>query len=67
MSIRSSCDICGKEAGRFDRVKKKLGDVQIEIMVAHKNVWNAGHICEDCVFEAFAKGEDVESGYVDSL
>jgi len=61
--IKYYCDVCGKELIRHtfcNRITKQLDTVRIEIMVALKNVWNAGHICEDCVLEVVKKGKYVE-------
>ena len=67
MSIRYFCDVCSTEiVGQSDRVRRKLGDVMIEVMVCNKGTWNAGHICEPCVIRVAAEGKHVghDGGYV---
>ena len=67
MSIRLFCDVCNTEIiGQSDRVRRRLGDVKIEVMVCHKNTWNAGHICEACVVRVATEGEPIDhnGGYV---
>lgn len=59
MSIRYCCDVCGKDLTNVDRVRKRLFDVAIEVMVRYKGTWNAGHICPSCVAEVAIKGTDV--------
>lgn len=57
--IRFYCDVCGVELEKAEhkRIIKKLGKVQVEILVAVEGVTNGGHICHGCVWEVLAKGD----------
>lgn len=57
MSARYFCDVCETElSGERHRIKRKLGDISVEIMVAYKHVWNDGHFCDACVLKAANEG-----------
>lgn len=63
MSARYYCDVCEKEIEKdIGRIKRKLGDISVEVMVAVKGCWNGGHVCHDCVIEAVKKGKTIERG-----
>ncbi len=62
MSARYFCDVCETELSsrRPDRVRRRLGEVTVEVMVAHKGVWNGGHLCEPCVLRIINEGEPAD-------
>ncbi|MFB6449294.1 hypothetical protein [Bradyrhizobium tunisiense] len=60
MSTKFFCDVCKAELdpeSDLKRVKRKLGDVEVEIMHAYKGVWNSGHVCPGCIINVVASGE----------
>lgn len=62
MSIKYFCDVCGKEMQRnaaSDRIKRRAANVTIEVLVAYKNVWNSGEVCESCVIKIVSGGSPV--------
>lgn len=66
MSAKYFCDVCGAELASSDlkRVKRKLGNVEIEIMSAFKGFWNNGHFCLSCVLKTVNEGEP-SSGFTE--
>ena len=63
--MRYYCDVCEDElvdARLTDRVanriKRCLGDVRVEVMVAFKGACNKGNICEKCVLRVVADGDE---------
>lgn len=70
MSYKIYCDVCNslmKE--QTDRFRRGLGDVKVEVMVAFKNVWNAGHLCEPCLLKVITEGHSLSKNdsYIDAL
>lgn len=62
MSITIFCDLCGTKLGRnavSDRITRTLGLVKVEVLVAVKESWNAGHVCVPCVERVIAEGVNV--------
>lgn len=62
MSSKVFCDVCGKEIQRnaaVDRIKRRASNVTVEVMVAYKNVWNTGDVCECCVIKIVSGGNPV--------
>jgi hypothetical protein len=59
--IKYYCDYCGKPTDDIDRVKRKLGSMEIEVIVTYKGVANSGHICQRCVIKAVREGERVKA------
>jgi hypothetical protein len=60
MSAKYFCDVCEAEMdpdSDMKRIKRKLGNVEIEIMTAYRGCWNGGHICPSCVLKAVNDGE----------
>ena len=59
MAAKYFCDACGSEIGKRDhyRVKRRLGDLRVEIIHAYKDTWNAGNVCHACVVKVVAEGE----------
>jgi hypothetical protein len=68
MSILYKCDCCGKtiEEPR-DRIRRVKGRVMIEVMVRFDKVWNAGHVCEDCVIDVVKNGSATDDAYISDL
>lgn len=60
MSVLYFCDVCGKEmpADENGRVVRTLGDLKIEIMHAHKSVWNGGNVCHACILNVVKEGTE---------
>jgi hypothetical protein len=61
--IKVFCDVCGKELQRnaaADRIKRRKANVTVEVLVAFKDQWNAGEVCEPCVISIVANGSGVE-------
>jgi hypothetical protein len=57
------CDVCGKEITRnaaIDRIKRRKANVTVEVLVAYKDVWNQGEVCESCVIAIVSNGAGVE-------
>ena len=61
------CDLCGKEMkGRLlskrgmNRIKRRKGRVEVEVLVAVDRVWNGGSVCIPCVLDVVATGKDAE-------
>jgi hypothetical protein len=48
MSIKYFCEVCKDELPRPDRLRRRLGDLTVEVMVRWKNTWNTGHVCDTC-------------------
>lgn len=71
MSARYFCDACGEEMRErdYDRVRRSLGHVTVEVMVSYKGTWNHGHVCHGCIGKVITDGIAVGSdrGYVRSL
>ena len=59
MSAKYFCDVCEAQMAASDmkRIKRKLGDVEIEIMTAYRGCWNNGHLCPACILKAVTDGE----------
>lgn len=63
MSLRMVCDSCGVEITNnavSNRLKRRLGRFEVEIMVATDGTWNTGHLCAECVIWVVKKGKPVE-------
>jgi hypothetical protein len=61
--IKVFCDVCGKELQRnaaVDRIKRRKANVTVEVLVAYKEVWNTGDVCEGCVIGIVANGSGIE-------
>ena len=56
------CDVCRREmtASDHERIKRRLGDVTVEVMVAVLGIWNGGEVCHECVQRTVREGEPVE-------
>lgn len=62
--IKYLCDVCGKEMQRnaaVDRIKRRKANVTVEVLVAYKETWNSGDVCEACVIAIVSNGAGVES------
>ncbi len=60
MSAKYFCDVCKAEMDPNSdrkRVKRKLGNVEIEIMSTFRGCWNSGDICPSCIIKAVNDGE----------
>lgn len=59
MSITRRCDKCGKKMKDHEvkRLKKTLGGISVEIIVAVDDVWNAGDVCWTCIEYVVEKGD----------
>ncbi|MEA1998138.1 MAG: hypothetical protein U9N61_02260 [Euryarchaeota archaeon] len=76
MTIKSFCDVCGKELGRnyvSDRLNVRYhynkdnedperGNqcITCNVEVGVNNTWNKGEICKECLLKALTEGEDIE-------
>jgi hypothetical protein len=59
MAIRLMCDVCNKELQRnaaADRIKRRSGNVSVEVLVSYKGTWNSGEVCEACVLKIVNQG-----------
>lgn len=61
MSVKYFCDICTTELSRqdHDRVRRKLGNVAIEVLHCFNGTWNAGNICHPCIMKTITGGEQI--------
>lgn len=65
MSTKHFCDVCEKEMtnpAEHDRVKRRLGKVEIEIMRSVAGAWNGGHVCHQCILNVVNTGEPNGTG-----
>lgn len=61
--IKIFCDVCGKEMMRnaaVDRIKRRKANVTVEVLVAYKDEWNKGDVCEACVISIVSNGAGIE-------
>lgn len=57
--IKHFCDICEKEVQRnysSARYRVKMGNAEVEILVAINGVYNSGVICLKCLLEVVNSG-----------
>lgn len=61
--VKYFCDICGKEippdAESHKRLKRTVGRLSFEVLTAIDSVWNAGHVCHDCIVAAINLRGDI--------
>jgi len=59
MAAKYFCDGCGDEIAKMEahRVKRRLGDLRVEIIHAYKDTWNAGNVCHACIVKVVTDGE----------
>ena len=65
--VRYYCDVCGKEMdflkgdnAAFNRVHRKKGRVQAEVIVYVGGTANVGQVCRECVLDIVATGQDAK-------
>ena len=58
MSAKYFCDLCRKELAKSDhkRLRKRLGELEVEIMHTWKGCSNDGNICHTCIKKCVTKG-----------
>ena len=57
MSTKCFCDRCKCEVSNTGRLIRKLGRFQAEVISCVDNVWNGGHLCQECVKDIIIKGK----------
>lgn len=56
--LKAFCDMCQKEInGTSDRLRRKKGNISIEVMVCVNGTWNAGHVCDMCTLDIINTGK----------
>jgi len=65
--IRMYCDQCGEEIETKNRLKRRLGRVSVEVIVAVDGTWNGGHVCHNCIIEAVSKGQPMTFGQYEAM
>lgn len=62
MSAKYYCDGCNKEmpAGEHGRLRRKLGNIGVEIIHSVEKVWNAGHVCHACLIATVKDGVEMD-------
>lgn len=60
--IKYFCDVCDKEIPADEaanRVNRKLGFLEVQVIHSWKGMSNTGNICHDCITLAVVKGKQV--------
>jgi hypothetical protein len=55
------CDVCGTDLTRnyvSERLRAKLGIVDVEVTVGIRGTWNSGEICRSCLAKVVAEGKE---------
>ena len=65
--IRMYCDGCNQEIKRNyvdNRLRHRLGDILVEVMVAVGSRVRQGHVCRECVLKAVMEGVELTDGHI---